>query len=76
MTKTAFAPPSTPALKPGAAAGFVKGAGSRATTPTKPVRITVDLPPELHRRVKIEALNQGKAMTDLIREWIEINCKP
>ena len=75
MTKTAIVP-NAGAGRKSAAGGFAKRTGSRSAATVKPVRITVDLPPVLHRRVKIEALNQGKAMTDLIREWIETNCKP
>ncbi len=76
MSKTAFAPPapSVPKLKP-QAERFVKGAGKRTPAEAgKIVRITLDLPSDLHRALKIEALDRGVTMVDVVRGWIEQNC--
>lgn len=70
MSKTLFA---TPKLKTNADT-FVKGAASRTTTDEKMVRLTLDLTPELHRRMKIKALDLRMPMTALIRKWMEENC--
>ena len=40
----------------------------------EPVRITVDLDPDLHRRLKIKAAITGTSISDLIRSWILQNC--
>lgn len=77
MSKTAFAPPapSVPKLKP-QAERFVKDAGKKVFTEAgKMVRITLDLPSDLHRALKIEALDRGVPMVDVVRSWIEENCK-
>lgn len=33
-------------------------------------RLTFDVPQDLHRRLKILAINSGKTMRELILEWI------
>ena len=33
-------------------------------------RLTIDVPEELHRQLKIAAASQNMAMADLVREWI------
>lgn len=48
---------------------FERGAERRSTVDT--VRITVDLEPDLHRRLKIKAAMEGVRMADLVREWID-----
>lgn len=82
MTKksgTSFAPPTS--NKPIADA-FVRGAESRSIPATavkdrvvRPVRITIDLAPELHRRLKIEAVNRNQRVADIVREWVAENCQ-
>ncbi len=37
----------------------------------KKVRITVDLDPEMHRFLKIYALERGMKVSEVVREWIE-----
>jgi hypothetical protein len=38
---------------------------------TEPMRrLTIDVPEELHRRLKITAASRNMAMADLVREWI------
>jgi predicted DNA-binding protein len=34
-------------------------------------RLTFDVPQDLHRRLKILAINSGKTMRELILEWIK-----
>lgn len=43
---------------------------SAATT----VRITVDLPESLHKRLKLQAANSGQRVADLVRGWVETHC--
>jgi predicted HicB family RNase H-like nuclease len=33
-------------------------------------RLTIDIPKELHKRLKIAAASWNKGMADLVREWI------
>ena len=72
-----FAGPSTPKADPAAVEAFASGAASRNTSspgeqrPTKPVRLTVDLDPELHRRVKLRAVKEGRRLTDVMRQYLK-----
>ena len=97
-SKTSFAPPPAPQLKPGADA-FVAGADTRQPSapvasapaaikneepvpaaPIQMIRLTTDLEPDLHRRLKIKAMDataqKGKtvSMADLVRGWIAEKC--
>lgn len=53
---------------------------SSATPPAEEVppailkRLTIDVPEELHRRLKVKAANEGVRMADLVRRWIEDGC--
>jgi len=38
------------------------------------VRITVDLPEPLHKRLKVQAANSGQRVADLVRGWVEAHC--
>lgn len=38
------------------------------------VRITVDLPEALHKRLKMQAAHSGQRVADLVRGWVETNC--
>jgi len=40
---------------------------SVATDPRKPIRITVDLDPELHRMLKVAAAATGKTISEIVR---------
>lgn len=70
-------------LKPGAA----KRAEEWVTRPAVPEeppeeelppaimkRLTIDVPEDLHRRLKVKAANDGVRMADLVRQWIEEGC--
>ena len=71
-----FAVPSTQKADPAAVEAFAAGAASHSTSspgeqrPTKPVRLTVDLDPELHRRIKLRAVSEGRRLTDVMREYL------
>lgn len=58
--------------KPGKSAKFVKSAERRSTA--KQTRITVDLDPDLHRRMKIQAAMEGCTLADLVRNWADEKC--
>lgn len=67
---TAFAAPK---IKADAAKSFVAGAKTREapTTAEKPVRITVDMPPALHRKLKIAALDRGQSMREVVLSLVQ-----
>lgn len=67
---TAFAAPK---VKADAAKSFVAGAKTRAasTAVQRPVRITVDMPPALHRKLKIAALDRGQSMREVVLSLVE-----
>lgn len=65
-----------PAEKAAAADAFV--AAAPATTPAaqkggkaEVKRLTIDLPPDLHKRFKLAAGADDTTMVDLVRKWIE-----
>jgi plasmid stability protein len=39
-------------------------------------RLTIDMPEELHRKLKVKAANEGVGMADLVRAWIAEQCLP
>ncbi|MGV7243798.1 toxin-antitoxin system HicB family antitoxin [Caballeronia sp. M23-90] len=53
---------------------FVSGAAlvksQAGTRPPKPVRLNLDLDPELHRSLKIRAIEQGMSVAQLVRGLI------
>lgn len=59
-----------PTLKSEADANWFEKASNRRST-EKLVRVTVDLEPELHRRLKIKAAMEGKSIASLIRDWTD-----
>lgn len=70
-------------LKPGALRSADKWVGSPspaevpASAPEAPIvikRLTIDVPEELHRRLKVKAAQDGVRMVDLVRRWIEDGC--
>ena len=53
----------------GASAAMAKSqSGGR---PVKPIRLNLDIEPELHRRLKLKAIDAGIPVAVLVREWIE-----
>lgn len=74
MKPTSFAPP-IPKSDPKKAAAFVRGAEQRILGEEKIVRITIDLPANLHRRLKIKAAEEGTKIAELVRGWVNENCK-
>lgn len=61
--------PDTPEAFAAGAAMVQSQAGGR---PPKPVRVNFDLVPELHRRLKMRAVTEGKTVAELVRHWIEV----
>lgn len=64
--------------KPGANANpvdcWVGDVGVAPEQPAKPVRMkrfTLDVPEDLHRRIKCECANEGLKMADVLREILE-----
>lgn len=59
---------------------------SDATTSTAPEeegapapimkRLTIDIPEDLHRTLKVKAASEGVKMADLVRAWITERCAP
>jgi predicted HicB family RNase H-like nuclease len=37
-------------------------------------RLTIDIPEDLHRRLKVKAATEGVRMADLVRSWISERC--
>lgn len=54
--------------KPASADDWVQ---TRSTESDAMKRLTIDVPQDLHRRLKLMAASQGVNMADLVREWIE-----
>jgi predicted HicB family RNase H-like nuclease len=44
---------------------------NRVTETESIKRLTIDIPKDLHRRLKLLAAGQGVNMADLVRGWIE-----
>jgi len=38
-------------------------------------RLTIDVPEDLHRRLKVKAATEGAKMADLVRAWITERCE-
>ena len=38
-------------------------------------RLTIDVPADLHRTLKMKAAAEGVRMADLVREWIREHCR-
>lgn len=56
-----------PAVLPTAEAWVAK----REPSPVPMKRFTVDVPADLHRRVKLGCVERGRNMTDLLRDLLE-----
>ena len=50
-----------------------KAASAKKPAPSlaKPKRLTIDISPELHTRIKLECTRRGENMADVIREILE-----
>lgn len=67
--KTTFtAKPTSPAAT--SLDAFV-GVALAETPPPKMKRLTIDLPPSLHRRVKVGCAVRGIEIATLLRQWLE-----
>ncbi len=44
---------------------------TRSTDSKSMKRLTIDIPADLHRRLKLLAASQGVNMADLVRGWIQ-----
>jgi hypothetical protein len=67
--KVAFGTQPTTKSKPVAADNWVQ---TRSTDSESMKRLTIDIPQDLHRRLKLLAAGQGVNMADLVRGWIEV----
>ena len=54
-----------------AADNWVEKPASAAARPPKPKRLTIDIDPMLHKRLKLYCFQQDVVMADLLRELIE-----
>ncbi|MGF6988753.1 putative HicB family RNase H-like nuclease [Paraburkholderia atlantica] len=65
---------SSPAEKPATRQEFVSGAAlvqsQAGTRPPKPVRLNLDLDPEVHRQLKMRAVESGVTIAQLVRGLI------
>jgi predicted HicB family RNase H-like nuclease len=67
---------SSPAAKPAATVqDFVSGAAlvqsQAGTRPPKPVRLNLDLDPDVHRQLKLRAVEGGVTIAQLVRALIK-----
>lgn len=72
--KIAAAQKSSATEKPATKEDFVAGASmvqsQAGTRPPKPIRLNLDLEPELHRRLKLRAVESGVTIAQLVRTLI------
>lgn len=66
--KVAFGTQPATKSKPVSADDWVQ---TRSTDSEAMKRLTIDIPADLHRRLKLLAAGQGVNMADLVRGWIE-----
>lgn len=63
-----------PADKPASREEFVSGAAlvqsQAGTRPPKPVRLNLDLDPEVHKQLKLRAVENGTTIAKLVRDLI------
>jgi predicted HicB family RNase H-like nuclease len=67
-------------LRPGTVRDAEEWVNERPDDEQKPVedvslkRLTIDIPENLHRKLKVKAATEGVRMADLVRAWITENC--
>jgi len=66
--KVAFGTQPATKSKPASADDWVQ---TRSTDSEAMKRLTIDIPADLHRRLKVMAAGRGVSMVDLLRRWIE-----
>jgi hypothetical protein len=66
--KVAFGTQPAAKSKPASADNWVQ---TRSIDSESMKRLTIDIPQDLHRRLKLMAASQGVNMADLVRGWIE-----
>jgi hypothetical protein len=83
MSKFKVKPGATPPTEaPSSVESFVAGAmlaqSQAGIRPPKPVRLNLDLDPDLHRQLKLRAVSDGMTIAELVRGLIqrEIGWKP
>ncbi|SAL51323.1 hypothetical protein [Caballeronia concitans] len=74
MSKFKISSNTTRTEKPATREEFVSGAAlvqsQAGTRPPKPVRLNLDLDPELHRQLKLRAVENGMTIAQLVRGLI------
>lgn len=75
MSKFKLNPSASPKpVAPTSRDQFIAGASlvqsQRGSRPAKPVRLNLDLDPDLHRRLKLRAVESGISVAALVRELI------
>lgn len=72
--KFKIGPKAAPADKPASREEFVSGAAlvqsQAGTRPPKPVRLNLDLDPEVHKQLKLRAVENGTTIAKLVRDLI------
>lgn len=68
--KSASQPPSKPMTPAEFAAGAALVQSQAGNRPPKPVRLNLDLDPDLHRRLKVRAAESGISIAELVRGLI------
>lgn len=72
--KFKIGPKTTPADKPASREEFVSGAAlvqsQAGTRPPKPIRLNLDLDPEVHKQLKLRAVENGTTIAKLVRDLI------
>lgn len=69
-TKSGSHAPSKPMTTAEFAAGAALVQSQTGNRPAKPIRLNLDLDPELHRRLKVRAAEAGISIAELVRGLI------
>ncbi|WP_103852209.1 ribbon-helix-helix protein [Burkholderia pseudomallei] len=68
--KSGCHPPSQPMTPAEFAAGAAMVKSQVGSRPAKPIRLNLDLDPDLHRRLKVRAAEAGISIAELVRGLI------